>query len=120
MDSDQALKEMLRVSDEVGAAVVFELGGVPTASDLPAEEASEIAEVADAMLAYATTLRHGADVRQLRAVTADGDVYVVRQDKRAVVAVASSGSSAGLVQHDLRMLLRRLARRKRKAARADS
>jgi predicted regulator of Ras-like GTPase activity (Roadblock/LC7/MglB family) len=115
MDANHALDELLRVSDEVRAAVVFERGGEPTASNMPDEEARELAGLADAMLAYAATLREGTEVRQLEAVTPDGDVYVVRQGERAVVAIAAPGSLAGLVQHDLRMLLRSLSRRRRRA-----
>ena len=56
-------------------------------------------------LAYADALRNGVAVKQLEAVTSDGDVYVARQGDRAVVAIATAGSLAGLVQHDLRTLL---------------
>jgi hypothetical protein len=67
------------------------------------------------MLAYAGALRKGAKVKQLQAVTPDGDVYVVREGERAVVAIAAPGSLAGLVQHDLRTLLRSSARARRRA-----
>jgi predicted regulator of Ras-like GTPase activity (Roadblock/LC7/MglB family) len=121
VDAGDALNELLRVADEVRAAVVFERGGAPRASNLPDDEASEIASLADAMLAYADTLRRNADVTQLRAVTPQGDVYVVRQGERAVVAIAVSGSTAGLVLHDLRTLLGKLSRPRRKArARASA
>ncbi len=115
MDANDALEELLRVSDEVRAAVVFELGGEPVASSLPDEEAREIAGLADAMLAYAGTLREAVDVRHVEAVTPEGDVYVARHAQRAVVAIASAGSRAGLVQHDLRTLLDGVARRRRRA-----
>ncbi len=115
MDANDALEELLRVSDEVRAAVIFERGGHPIASNLPDDEAQEIAGLGDAMVAYAASLREAAEVRQLQAVTTDGDVYVVRQGERAVVAIATPRSLAGLVQHDLRTLLsrRRSARRRR-------
>jgi predicted regulator of Ras-like GTPase activity (Roadblock/LC7/MglB family) len=115
MDANDALEELLRVSDEVRAAVVFEPGGEPIAWNLPEEEAQEVAGLGDAMLAYAATLRESAEVRQLGAVTSDGDVYVVRQGERAVVAMVTRGSLAGLVRHDLRMLLSSLSRRGRRA-----
>jgi predicted regulator of Ras-like GTPase activity (Roadblock/LC7/MglB family) len=120
MDADHALDELLRVSDEVRSAVVFERGGEPVASNLPDEEAHELASIGDAMLAYAATLREGTEVRQLEAVTPDGGVYVVRQGERAVAAVAAPGSLSGLVQHDLRTLLSNLSRRKRKAVASAS
>jgi predicted regulator of Ras-like GTPase activity (Roadblock/LC7/MglB family) len=114
MDANQVLDRLLEVSEEIRAAVVFERGE-PIASNLPDDEAGEISGLADAMLAYAETLRRGVAVRQLEAVTPAGDVYVVRQGERAVVAVATPGSLAGLVQHDLRTLLASLTRGKRKA-----
>jgi hypothetical protein len=116
MDSNDALEHLLEVSDEVRVAVVLE-GGEPVASNVEEGEAvEEIAQVADAMLAYASTLRRDVAVRQLQAVTRDGDVYVAREGDRVVVAVATSGSLAGLVRHDLRTLLTSLSRRRRSAA----
>ena len=114
MDGDAALAQLLEVSDDVRAAVVFERGE-PLASNRSEDEAAEIAGLADAMLAYAGTLRKEADVNQLVAVTPDGDVYVVRQGERGVVAIAAPGSLAGVVQHDLRTLLSTFSARSRKA-----
>jgi hypothetical protein len=113
MDADAALAQLLQVSDDVRAAVIFERGEA-LASNLPEDEAAEIAARAEAMLADAETLRKGAAVKQLVAVTPDGDVYVVRRDVRAVVAITAPGSLAGLVQDDLRTLLDNLSRRPRK------
>jgi hypothetical protein len=67
------------------------------------------------MLAYAGTLRKEADVKQLEAVTPDGDVYVVPQGERGIVAIAAPESLAGVVQHDLRTLLGRLSQRSQEA-----
>jgi predicted regulator of Ras-like GTPase activity (Roadblock/LC7/MglB family) len=115
MDAKGSLDELLRVSDEVRTAVIFDRGGEPVASNLPDDEAREVAGIGDAMLAYAEALRDGAQVRQLRAVTSDGEVYVVRRGEKAVVAIALPGSLPGLVQHDLRMALSSLSKRRRKA-----
>jgi predicted regulator of Ras-like GTPase activity (Roadblock/LC7/MglB family) len=120
MDAAQALKEMLGVADEVREAVVFDVGGEPTATSLPDDEARQVASLADAMLAYAGTLRRNTAVRGVKAVTLRGDVYVARQGERAVVAVAGAGSTAGLVRHDLRMLLASLSRRPRRKAAAHA
>jgi hypothetical protein len=114
MDADAALAQLLEVSDDVRAAVLFERGEL-LASNLSEDEAAEIAGLADAMLAYAGTLRKETEVEQLEAVTPDGDVYVVRQGERGVVAIAAPGSLAGVVQHDLRTLLGRLSQRSQKA-----
>jgi hypothetical protein len=69
----------------------------------------------EALLAYADKLRDSAEVRQLEAVTSDGAVYLVRDGKRAVLAIAAPGALVGLVQHDLRTLLGSLSRPRRKA-----
>jgi hypothetical protein len=114
MDANAALAQLLEVSDDVNAAVIFE-GGEPLASNLPEDEAAEIAGLADAMLAYAATLRKDVAVKQLAAETLDGDVYVVRQGELGVVAIAAPGSLPGVVQHDLRTLLGRLSQRSREA-----
>ena len=115
MDAKGALDELLGVSEEVRAAVIFERGGEPNASNLPDDAAREIAGLGDAMLVYADRLRRGVEVHQLRAVMPGGEVYVVRRGERAVVAIALPGSLPGLVQHDLRMLLGNLSRPRRKA-----
>jgi hypothetical protein len=114
MNADAALAQLLEVSDDVRAAVVFERGE-PLTSNLSEDETAEIAGLADAMLGYAGTLRKEADVKQLEAVTPDGDVYVLRQGERGVVAIAVTGSLAGVVQHDLRTLLSSLSTQSRKA-----
>lgn len=114
MDADAAVAQLLEVSDDVRAAVVFERGEL-LASNLSEDEAAEMVGLADAMLAYAGTLRKEADVKQLEAVTPDGDVYVQRQGERGVVAIADPGSLAGVVQHDLRTLLRRLPQQTQRA-----
>jgi predicted regulator of Ras-like GTPase activity (Roadblock/LC7/MglB family) len=121
MDTAAALEQFLEVSEDVRAAVVFDRGGDPVASNLTDEEAAEVAAVADAMLAYADSLRANADILQLRAVTDEADVYVRRQGERAIVAVALPGALPGVVQHDLRTALDSLPKpRRRNGARAAS
>jgi hypothetical protein len=117
MDANDALERLTQVSDDVGAAVVFERGGTlrVLGSTVPDEDARELAALGDAMLAYAEALRSGTRVRQLEAKTAEGGVYVVRSDERAVVATAGRDALPGLVQHDLRTVLTDLARRSRAA-----
>jgi hypothetical protein len=118
MDANDALEHLLEVSDEVRVAVVVEAGEA-VATNLDDDETTrEIAELADAALAYASTLRRDVAVRQLRAVTPEGEVYVSSEGDRAVVAVAAPGSLAGLVRHDLRTLLTSLSRRRRSAVHA--
>jgi predicted regulator of Ras-like GTPase activity (Roadblock/LC7/MglB family) len=121
MDAAEAIERLLEVSDDVRAVVVFERGGEPIASNLSDDEAVEAAALADAMLAYADTMRERPAVQQLRAVTRGGDVYLRRDGDRAALAVAAPESMPGLVQHDLRALLGNLPRRRtRSKARATA
>jgi hypothetical protein len=126
MDANESLERLLQVSEDIRAAVVFERGTLRVLGSRAARDASrtatmldedarELAELGDAMLAYADTLRDGPAVRQLEALTPDGGVYVVRNGERAVVAIAAPGSLVGLVQHDLRSLLSSFASPRRKA-----
>ncbi len=115
MDANEALERLLRVSEDIRAAVVFESRGEPIAATVQDEEARELATLGEALLAYADKLRDSAEVRQLEAVTPDGAVYLVRDGKRAVLAIAAPGALVGLVQHDLRTLLGSLSRPRRKA-----
>jgi hypothetical protein len=131
MDANEALEQLLEVSEDIRAAVVFERATLrvlgsraaarsaaraqPIAATMLDEDAQELAALGDAMLAYTDTLRDAAAVRQLEAVTPEGGVYVVRNGDRAVVAIAAPGSLVGLVQHDLRTLLGSLSRPRRRA-----
>jgi hypothetical protein len=114
VDANDALERLLEVSEEISAAVVFERGE-PIASNLPDDQAASVAGLADAMLAYAATLRTNVAATQLHAVTPAADVYVAGQGDRGVVAIAAAGSLAGLVQHDLRTLLGSLPRSRKRA-----
>jgi hypothetical protein len=105
MDAGAAVQELLRVSEDVRAVVVFELGGEITTASVPDDDAAEIAEAAAALLATADRLRPDREALRVEAFTPDGDVYVARTAERVTVAVAAPGSTAALVQHDLRTIL---------------
>jgi hypothetical protein len=115
MDANEALDRLLEVSEDIRVAVVFERGGEPIAATTDDEGARELAGLGDAMLAYADALRDAFGVRQVEGVTPEGSVFVVRDGDRAVVAIAAPGALVGLVQHDLRMLLGNLSRRRQRA-----
>jgi hypothetical protein len=114
VDANDALDQLLQVSEDVRAAVVFERGGELIAGTLLDEEARELAGLGDAMLAYADTLRDAASARRVEAVTPDGGVYVAQDGELAVAAVAAPGALAALVQHDLRTLLGNVSRPRRR------
>ena len=120
MTGDQALTELLDVSEDVVAAVILDSEGKPVAATVGEEEARSAAEIAVAMLAYADALRTEATAGRLEAVTADGHVFVLRADAGTIVAATGRDPVAGLVLHDLRATLRKLRRRSRQRANAAS
>jgi predicted regulator of Ras-like GTPase activity (Roadblock/LC7/MglB family) len=115
MDADAALERLLRISEDIRAAVVFDHAGDPVAATVPDDDARELAALGDAMLASADTIRDSPQVRQLEVVTPEGGVYLVKDGARAALAVAAPGALVRLAQHDLRTLLASLARPRRKA-----
>lgn len=119
MTGDQALRELLDVSEDVVVAVILDGEGEPLAASVGDDEARSAAEIASAMLAYADALRTEASARRLEAVTSDGSVFVVRDRGRAVVAVTGPDPVAGLVLHDLRAALRKAGGRTREKANAS-
>ena len=117
MDANEALERLLRVSEDIRAALVFERGGtLRVLGSTPLDDdAQQLATLGAAMLRHADGLRDSAEVRQLEAVTPGGAVYLVRDGDRAVVAIAAPGALVGLVQHDLRTVLGSLSRPRRTA-----
>ncbi len=121
MTGDQALRELLDVSEDVVAAVIFDGEGEPlAASSSGADEARSATEIAAAMLAYADTLRTEATARRLEAVTSDGSIFLVREGGRAIVAATGPDPVTGLVLHDLRTVLKKAGGRTREKANASS
>jgi predicted regulator of Ras-like GTPase activity (Roadblock/LC7/MglB family) len=117
---DQALAELLDVSEDVVAAVILDAEGRPSAATVGDSEAAKAAEIAAAMLAYGDALRTGVSAARLEAVTADGTVFVVREGSAAIVAIAGRDPVAGLVLHDLRTTLRKTGRRTKARASAST
>jgi predicted regulator of Ras-like GTPase activity (Roadblock/LC7/MglB family) len=117
---DQALAELLEVSEDVVAAVILDAEGRPKAATVPDAAAAKAAEIAAAMLAYGDALRTGASTARLEAVTADGTVFVLREGRAAIVAATGRDAVAGLVLHDLRTTLRKVRRRTKAKTDASS
>ena len=120
MTGEQALAELLDVSEDVVAAVILDADGRPKAATVGDAEAAKAAEIAAAMLAYGDALRSGVSAARLQAVTADGNVFVLRDGSAAIVAATGRDSIAGLVLHDLRTTLRKVGRRTKAKANAPS
>ena len=120
MTGDQALAELLDVSEDVDAAVIFDSDGGVIAASVEDEAAGRVAEIASALLAYADALRTGTAASRIEAVAAEGNVFLVRDGARAVVATTGRDPVAGLVYHDLRAVLRQARSRPRERANAAS
>ncbi len=120
MTGDQALRELLDVSEDVLAAVILDAEGEPLAASVEDGEARSAAEIAAAMLAYADTLRTETTARRIEAATSDGSIFVVREGNRAVVGATGPDPVAGLVLHDLRTALKKAGGRTREKANASS
>jgi len=114
VDPARALSDLTEISSQIRAAAIFDASGAVIASTL-ADEASarRFVEAARALLASAEAARRepGAEpLVQLEAATAEGSVFVVRDDAgRAVAAVTRPEPTAGLVFYDLKSCLRALA-----------
>lgn len=120
MTGDQALAELLDVSEDVVAAVILDAEGRSSAATVTERDAAKAAEIASAMLAYGDALRTGVSVARLEAVAADGTVFVLREGSAAIVAATGRDPVTGLVLHDLRATLRKVGRRVREKANASS
>ncbi|MDQ3778197.1 MAG: roadblock/LC7 domain-containing protein [Actinomycetota bacterium] len=116
MAADQALAELLEVSDEVTGAVVFDRDGTVRAATVDDDQAADAAAIGAAMLAHADRFRAEPAVQRVEAVTEEGSVFVVRERNRAIVAITERDPLRGLVYHDLRTCLRKSAQRQRAKA----
>jgi hypothetical protein len=117
---DQALRELLEVSEDIVAALILDRKGEPAAATVDDDRARTAAEIAGGMLAYMDALRTGASVERLVAVTPDASLFLVRDGDRAAVAATGPDPVAGLVYHDLRATLRKLGRRTKEKAGATA
>jgi predicted regulator of Ras-like GTPase activity (Roadblock/LC7/MglB family) len=105
MDAQQALADLTEISSQIRAAVVFDGKGKVAGSSLPDGEA--FATAAADLLAAADELKPGeSPLTQLEVATADGSLFVVRQDEATIAATTGPGPTVGLVFYDLKSALR--------------
>jgi hypothetical protein len=112
-EPNAALDELIAISSQIDAAVLFDDKGKVVASTLPDERAARFAASARALFEEAQRAGEG-DPMQLEAVTAAGSVFVVRDDKTLIAASTSPEPTAGLVFYDLKSCLRSAAKPKPK------
>jgi predicted regulator of Ras-like GTPase activity (Roadblock/LC7/MglB family) len=116
MDAQQALADLTEISSQIQSAVVFDDKGKVAGATHGDGEA--LAKAAGELLAAADELRPGdAPLTQLEAATAEGSVFVVRQDKAVIAATTSASPTVGLVFYDLKSALRGVEAPKKPAPR---
>jgi predicted regulator of Ras-like GTPase activity (Roadblock/LC7/MglB family) len=105
MDAQHALTDLTEISSQIRAAVVFDDKGKVAGSTLPDGEV--FARLAADLLAAAEELKPGqSPLTQLEVATADGSLFVVRQDKATIAATTGVDPTVGLVFYDLKSALR--------------
>jgi predicted regulator of Ras-like GTPase activity (Roadblock/LC7/MglB family) len=103
-----ALTELLDISSQIEAAVLFDAKGKVVAATLRDDRAEWVASATRALLEQAVQMAEG-DITQLEAATADGSLFVVREGESMIAATTSSEPTAGLVFYDLKSCLRKAA-----------
>jgi predicted regulator of Ras-like GTPase activity (Roadblock/LC7/MglB family) len=107
MDAAQALADLTEISSQIEAAVLFDEAGGVLGSTLANDGAAEgVARAAGQLLERAGGFRSEGSITQLEASTADGSVFVVRDDARRIAATTGPAPTVGLVFYDLKSALR--------------
>jgi predicted regulator of Ras-like GTPase activity (Roadblock/LC7/MglB family) len=108
MDAEQALADLMEISSQIEAAVIFDESGKVAGSTLAdGARADDLARRADELLQRAASLRGGdAAPTQLEVATNEGSVFVVRDADVRIAATTSPQPTVGLVFYDLKSALR--------------
>lgn len=110
MDAAQALLDLTEVSSQIEGAVLSDADGNVIASTFPEEaKGAGVAHAGLTLLAAAKEARRGAEgtaLAQVHAATAAGSVFLVRDDRRTIVAVTRPEPTTGLIFYDLKTCLR--------------
>ena len=110
MDARQALDDLMEVSAQVEAAVLFAAdGGVEASTIADESRAGAFEAAARALVGAAADLETGAPLTQVQTVTSGGCAFVVRAAGRAIAATTGPSPNTGLVIYDLRTCLRNAA-----------
>src|SRR3989440_10505120 len=110
MDAAQALADLTEISSQIESAALFGEDGEVGASTFADEErAQAFARAARELLDAAAGLRSSASPNQVEIATAEGSVFVVRDDGRLIAAPTTPEPTVGLVFYDLKSCLRTAA-----------
>jgi hypothetical protein len=115
VDAAQALAELTEISSEIAAAAIADDEGKVTGTLHANGDA--LAAAGRTLLEHATRVQ-GREPAQVDVTTARGNVFVVRDDGRTIVATTSPEPTSGLVFYDLKTCLRALESPKPKRRRA--
>ena len=127
MDAAQALADLTEISSQIESAALFGEDGEVGASTFADEaRAQAFVRAARELLDAAAGLRSSASPNQVEVATAEGSIFVVRDDGRLIAATTTPEPTVGLVFYDLKSCLRAAAAEaepepvpKRRAAQKD-
>ena len=107
MDAAQALADLTEISSQIEGAALFGEDGEVAASTFAGEgRARAFVAAARELLDAAGGLRSSAAPNQIEVATAEGSVFVVRDDGRLIAATTTPEPTVGLVFYDLKSCLR--------------
>ena len=110
MDAAQALADLTEISSQIEAAALFgENGDVAASTFADDKRARDFVRSARELLDAAGALRSSAAPNQIEVATAEGSVFVVRDDGRLIAATTTPEPTVGLVFYDLKSCLRAAA-----------
>ena len=110
MDAAQALADLTEISSQIESAALFGEDGEVGASTFADEErAQAFVRAARELLDAAAGLRSSVSPNQVEVATAEGSVFVVRDDGRLIAATTTPEPTVGLVFYDLKSCLRSAA-----------
>jgi predicted regulator of Ras-like GTPase activity (Roadblock/LC7/MglB family) len=111
MDAAQALADLTEISSQIESAALFGEEGDVGASTFADEAHAQAFVRAARELLDAAGLRSSASPNQVEVATAEGSVFVVRDDGRLIAATTTPEPTVGLVFYDLKSCLRAAAAR---------
>jgi predicted regulator of Ras-like GTPase activity (Roadblock/LC7/MglB family) len=110
MDAAQALADLTEISSQIESAALFgEDGRVGASTFADEDRAGAFVRAARELLDAAAGLRSSTSPNQVEVATAEGSVFVVRDDGRLIAATTTPEPTVGLVFYDLKSCLRAVA-----------
>src|ERR1044071_3150641 len=97
MDAAQALSDLTEISSQIEAAVVLDADGSTLASTLDEQRAPEFTQVVQELLAAVRRASgsEAGELAQAEIATADGSVFLVRDEPRTIAATTGAEPTVG-------------------------